>query len=359
MPALLRDARGRDGPGVGAARGAERPRGAAEDLRERLRRSAPARWRCCSTPASTPRSRASRSASTTARTSGSRWRSRRGSSRRCCATATPSRLAQIAVEARDLAERARGAQAARPARCRGATFSISNLGMFDVTEFSAIINPPEGAILAVGTVRRVPVVDDDGARRRPPHDADDLLRPPGDGRRHGRALPAGRQAPARRAAAAPRLMATQTFDVVVVGTGPGGYVAAIRCAQLGLSVAAIEDDRPGGVCLNWGCIPTKALLRNAEVLHLVEHAEEFGIKRRQRSGRLRGGRQAQPPRGRPHGQGRRVPVPEEQDHARSRARHAALEEHDGGGEGRGGHRDARGRAPSSWPPARSRGRCPA
>ncbi|HEX9821674.1 MAG TPA: dihydrolipoyl dehydrogenase [Methylomirabilota bacterium] len=73
-------------------------------------------------------------------------------------------------------------------------------------------------------------------------------------------------------------MAARTFDVVVVGTGPGGYVAAIRCAQLGLSVAAVEDDRPGGVCLNWGCIPTKALLRNAEVLHLVESAERFGIK---------------------------------------------------------------------------------
>jgi len=54
-------------------------------------------------------------------------------------------------------------------------------------------------------------------------------------------------------------------------------VAAIRCAQLGLSVAAVEDDRPGGVCLNWGCIPTKALLRNAEVLHLVERAADFGI----------------------------------------------------------------------------------
>jgi dihydrolipoamide dehydrogenase len=68
------------------------------------------------------------------------------------------------------------------------------------------------------------------------------------------------------------------FDVVVVGSGPGGYVSAIRCAQLGLSVAVIEDDRPGGVCLNWGCIPTKALLRNAEVLHLVQSAERFGIK---------------------------------------------------------------------------------
>jgi len=71
---------------------------------------------------------------------------------------------------------------------------------------------------------------------------------------------------------------THKVDVAVVGTGPGGYVAAIRCAQLGLSVAAVEDDRPGGVCLNWGCIPTKALLRNAEVVGLFGRAAEFGIK---------------------------------------------------------------------------------
>src|SRR5438132_12575678 len=67
------------------------------------------------------------------------------------------------------------------------------------------------------------------------------------------------------------------YDLVIVGTGPGGYVCAIRAAQLGLTVAAVEDDRPGGVCLNWGCIPTKALLRNAEVVHLFEKAETFGI----------------------------------------------------------------------------------
>src|SRR6266581_2460208 len=73
-------------------------------------------------------------------------------------------------------------------------------------------------------------------------------------------------------------MAAHTVDLAVVGTGPGGYVGAIRAAQLGLSVAVVEDDRPGGVCLNWGCIPTKALLRNAEVLHLVEKAEAFGIR---------------------------------------------------------------------------------
>jgi dihydrolipoamide dehydrogenase len=73
------------------------------------------------------------------------------------------------------------------------------------------------------------------------------------------------------------MAAAQKFDLVVVGTGPGGYVAAIRAAQLGLSVVAVEDDRPGGVCLNWGCIPTKALLRNAEVVGLVSRAEEYGI----------------------------------------------------------------------------------
>src|SRR6059036_205365 len=73
-------------------------------------------------------------------------------------------------------------------------------------------------------------------------------------------------------------MATHTFDVAVVGTGPGGYVAAILCAQVGLSVATVEDDRPGGVCLNWGCIRTKALLRNAEVVTLLGRAAEFGIR---------------------------------------------------------------------------------
>jgi dihydrolipoamide dehydrogenase len=73
-------------------------------------------------------------------------------------------------------------------------------------------------------------------------------------------------------------MTTRKVDLAVVGTGPGGYVAAIRGAQLGLAVAAVEDDRPGGVCLNWGCIPTKALLRNAEVVDLFQRASEFGVR---------------------------------------------------------------------------------
>jgi dihydrolipoamide dehydrogenase len=67
------------------------------------------------------------------------------------------------------------------------------------------------------------------------------------------------------------------FDLAVVGGGPGGYVAAIRAAQLGLRTVLVEKERPGGVCLNWGCIPTKAMLRSAEVYETVQHASEFGV----------------------------------------------------------------------------------
>ncbi len=67
------------------------------------------------------------------------------------------------------------------------------------------------------------------------------------------------------------------YDVVVLGSGPGGYVAAIRAGQLGMKTAVVERDALGGICLNWGCIPSKALLRNAEVLSLIHHSEEFGI----------------------------------------------------------------------------------
>jgi len=67
------------------------------------------------------------------------------------------------------------------------------------------------------------------------------------------------------------------YDVAILGGGPGGYVAAIRAAQLGLKTAIIEKDQLGGICLNWGCIPTKALLKNAEVLHTVKNAKQFGI----------------------------------------------------------------------------------
>ena len=67
------------------------------------------------------------------------------------------------------------------------------------------------------------------------------------------------------------------FDVVVIGAGPGGYVAAIRASQLGLKTAIIEREALGGICLNWGCIPTKALLRSSEIWHMLHRLKEFGI----------------------------------------------------------------------------------
>ena len=68
------------------------------------------------------------------------------------------------------------------------------------------------------------------------------------------------------------------YDVLILGSGPGGYVAAIKASQLGLKTAIIEKESLGGICLNWGCIPTKALLRTTEILHYIKNSEEFGIK---------------------------------------------------------------------------------
>lgn len=73
-------------------------------------------------------------------------------------------------------------------------------------------------------------------------------------------------------------MTDQNFDIVVIGGGPGGYVAAIRASQLGFNVALVEREHLGGICLNWGCIPTKALLRSSEIYHLMHHLDEFGLK---------------------------------------------------------------------------------
>ncbi|OYU15818.1 MAG: dihydrolipoyl dehydrogenase [Alphaproteobacteria bacterium PA4] len=72
-------------------------------------------------------------------------------------------------------------------------------------------------------------------------------------------------------------MTPESFDLVILGSGPGGYVSAIRAAQLGLKVAIVERERLGGICLNWGCIPTKALLRTSEVYHYMTHADAYGL----------------------------------------------------------------------------------
>ncbi|MGB7406052.1 MAG: FAD-dependent oxidoreductase, partial [Pacificimonas sp.] len=68
-----------------------------------------------------------------------------------------------------------------------------------------------------------------------------------------------------------------TYDLLVLGSGPGGYVAAIRAAQLGLKTAIVEREKLGGICLNWGCIPTKALLRSSEVKHMMDNAGDYGL----------------------------------------------------------------------------------
>jgi len=73
-------------------------------------------------------------------------------------------------------------------------------------------------------------------------------------------------------------MADTSFDVLIIGSGPGGYVTAIRSAQLGFKTAIVERDYLGGICLNWGCIPTKALLRSAEIFHYLQHAKDYGLK---------------------------------------------------------------------------------
>ena len=70
----------------------------------------------------------------------------------------------------------------------------------------------------------------------------------------------------------------EAYDLIILGSGPGGYVAAIRAAQLGLKTAIVERERLGGICLNWGCIPTKALLRTSEIYHYMQHAADYGLK---------------------------------------------------------------------------------
>ncbi|HHY50156.1 MAG TPA: FAD-dependent oxidoreductase, partial [Alphaproteobacteria bacterium] len=71
---------------------------------------------------------------------------------------------------------------------------------------------------------------------------------------------------------------SNAYDVIVIGSGPGGYIAAIRAAQLGMKTAIVEREHLAGICSNWGCIPTKALLRSAEIFHYAKHPGDYGVK---------------------------------------------------------------------------------
>ena len=109
-------------------------------------------------------------------------------------------------------------------------------------------------------------------------------------------------------------MADTSFDIIVVGGGPGGYVAAIRAAQLGLKTAVVEREHMGGICLNWGCIPTKALLRTSEVYGLIKHADAYGLSVKDVSLRSQEDRRALAQGREPAQQRRQRPDEEEQDH---------------------------------------------
>ena len=178
-------------------------------------------------------------------------------------------MAELSARAKQLADKARAGSLA-PDEMSGSTFTISNMGMLDVENFTAIINPGESAILAVSSTIKKPVVRGDEIVARPMMKM--TLRPT-------IALSTARRRPAssthQEQARGQRIM--ERFDVVVIGAGPGGYPAAIRAAQLGASVAIVEKERLGGTCLNWGCIPTKALIAAAETFAHVSDAAAFGI----------------------------------------------------------------------------------
>ena len=216
-------------------------------------------------------------------------------------------LAQIAAEMKDLAARARAGKL-KLEEFQGGTFSISNLGMYGIREFAAVINPPQGCILAVGAGEQRPVVKNGALAVAHGDELHALLRSSRRRRRGRRAIPRRLQEAHRRSADHAAVIrsvipkeavraATNDPDrrrgktaetangrnIVrsrVVGGGPGGYVAAIRAAQLGMKTAVVERDQLGGICLNWGCIPTKALLRSSEIIHLLHHARRITVFRR-------------------------------------------------------------------------------
>ncbi len=222
-------------------------------------------------------------------------------------------LSAISNETRDFAARARNKKLA-PHEYQGGSTAISNLGMFGIKDFTAVINPPHATILAVGASEPRAVVKKGELAVATVMTVTLDLRPPRAGRRHGRHADRRLQADHRKAdgnagvtpeqcssRALARLshildeavravdardepghdgttqMADTNYDVLIIGSGPGGYVTAIRAAQLGLKTAVVEKSYLGGICLNWGCIPAKALLRSAEIFHYAEHAKDYGL----------------------------------------------------------------------------------
>ena len=154
------------------------------------------------------------------------------------------------------------------------------------------------------------------------------------------------------------------FDVLIIGSGPGGYVTAIRAAQLGFKTAIVERDYLGGICLNWGCIPTKALLRSAEIFHYMQHAKDYGLKADNVGYDPKAVVGALARRVEAAQRRRRLPDEEKQglDHLGRGHDRRARQGHGEGVQERSAERRARRRAPirpstSSSPPARGRACC--
>src|SRR5262249_17915695 len=188
-------------------------------------------------------------------------------------------VAQISIEMKDLAGRAKEGKL-KLNEFQGGGFTISNLGMFGVNSFAAIINPPQAMILAVGVGEERVVARKGQMVIRHMMNCtlavDHRVVDRAMGAQFLRTRPSNIEQPAAMWVWE-KAMADPSFDLIGVGGGPGGYVAAIRAAQLGIKTAVIERENLGGICLNWGCIPTKALLRTSEIYGLIKHADAFGL----------------------------------------------------------------------------------
>ena len=197
-------------------------------------------------------------------------------------------LQQIGSEMRDLAARARDGKL-KPHDYQGGTFSISNLGMFGIREFAAVINPPQSCILAVGSGEQRAVVRDGqlavattmSCTLSVDHRAVDGALGFTEYLSAFKVLIETLTASCCNPASRPRKAKCRNRHSILSSSalGPGGYVAAIRAAQLGMKAAVVEREHLGGICLNWGCIPTKALLRTSEIYGLLHHLGYFWLIR--------------------------------------------------------------------------------
>ncbi len=189
-------------------------------------------------------------------------------------------LPQVAKERQELVQKGRN-HSFLPDDISGSTFTLSGLGMFGVEQFTANINLPENAILAVGAITDKPVAINGEAVIRPIMNItlsyDHRTIDGAEAAKFMRTLKAFIEDPVP-VLEGPRVtVVTEKKRVTVIGGGVGGYPAAISASRLGAQVTLIEKDQVGGICLNWGCIPTKSLLQSCQVIKTIEDAGVFGV----------------------------------------------------------------------------------